>query len=87
LTLRQTAVPEKLLGRVNSVYNTFAMGGFALGSLAGGLLARRFGLTAPFWIAAAVLAVVAMLAWRLFTAGHLTTSSHTPETEPSPAPD
>ncbi len=38
VTLRQTAVPEHLLGRVNSVYYTFAMGGFALGSLAGGLL-------------------------------------------------
>jgi len=72
VTLRQTAVPEHLLGRVNSVYYTFAMGGFALGSVAGGLLARQFGLTAPFWVAAAAIAVVAMLAWRLFTPGHLT---------------
>jgi MFS family permease len=72
VTLRQTAVPEHLRGRVNSVYYTFAMGGFALGSLAGGLLARGFGLTAPFWVAAAAVAVVAMLAWRLFTPGHLT---------------
>jgi MFS family permease len=75
VTLRQTAVPEHLLGRVNSVYYTFAMGGFALGSLAGGLLARQFGLTAPFWVAAAAVAVVAMLAWRLFTPGHLTTEA------------
>jgi MFS family permease len=73
VTLRQTAVPEQLLGRVNSVYYTFAIGGFAAGSLAGGLLARGFGLTAPFWVAAAAVAVVAMLAWRLFTPGHLTT--------------
>jgi MFS family permease len=75
VTLRQTAVPEHLLGRVNSVYYTFAMGGFALGSVAGGLLARQFGLTAPFWVAAAAIAVVAMLAWRLFTPGHLTTQA------------
>ena len=73
VTLRQTAIPGHLLGRVNSVYYTFAMGGFAVGSLAGGLLARDFGLTAPFWVAAAAIAVVAVLAWRLFTPGHLTT--------------
>jgi MFS family permease len=72
VTLRQKAVPEQLLGRVNSVYDTFAVGGFAVGSLAGGLLARGFGLTAPFWVAAAAVAVVAMLAWRLFTPGRLT---------------
>lgn len=73
VTLRQTAVPQQLLGRVNSVYYTFSMGGFALGSLTGGLLARGFGLTAPFWVAAAAIAVIAMLAWRLFTPTHLTT--------------
>jgi Na+/melibiose symporter-like transporter len=77
VTLRQTAVPRHLIGRVNSVYYTFAMGGFALGSLAGGLLAREFGLTAPFWVAAAAVAVVAMLAWRLFTPGRLTTEAAT----------
>jgi MFS family permease len=71
VTLRQTAVPPQMLGRVNSVYYTFAVGGFAIGSLAGGLLARGFGLTAPFWVAAAAVAVVAMLAWRLFTPGRL----------------
>jgi MFS family permease len=72
VTLRQTAVPEHLRGRVNSVYSTFEMGGFALGSLVGGLVAREFGLTAPFWAGAVTMAVVAMLAWRLFTTDHLT---------------
>lgn len=72
VTLRQTAVPGKLLGRVNAVYYTFAVGGFAVGSLTGGLLARGFGLTAPFWVAAVAVAVLAMLAWRLFTPGRLT---------------
>jgi Na+/melibiose symporter-like transporter len=75
VTLRQTAVPTHLLGRVNSVYYTFSMGGFALGSLTGGLLARELGLTAPFWAAAAAVAVVAMLAWHLFTPGQLTTKA------------
>jgi predicted MFS family arabinose efflux permease len=72
VTLRQRVVPEPLYGRVNSVYGTFAIGGFALGSLMGGLLARGFGLTAPFWVAAVAVAVVAMLAWRLLTPSHLT---------------
>lgn len=75
VTLRQTAVPGQLLGRVNSVYYTFSMGGFALGGLTGGLLARGFGLTAPFWVAAAAVAVVAMAAWRLFTPSRLTTEA------------
>jgi MFS family permease len=72
VTLRQKAVPEELYGRVNSVYYTFAMGGFAVGSLMGGLLARGFGLAAPFWVAGAAVAVLATLAWRLFTPDHLT---------------
>lgn len=75
VTLRQKVVPKQLLGRVNSVYNTFSFGGFALGSLVGGLLAREFGLTAPFWVAAVAVAVVAILAWHLFTPGRLTTEA------------
>jgi MFS family permease len=75
VTLRQTAVPAELRGRVNSVYYTFSVGGFALGSLTGGLLARGFGLTAPFWVAAAAVAVVAILALRLFTPGRLATEA------------
>jgi MFS family permease len=75
VTLRQTAVPEELRGRVNSVYYTFSVGGFALGSLTGGLLARGFGLTAPFWVAGAAVAVVAILALRLFTPGRLATEA------------
>jgi MFS family permease len=84
VTLRQTAVPEQLRGRVNSVYYAFSMGGFALGSVAGGLLARGFGLAAPFWVAAVAVAVVAMLAWRLFTPGHLTAEPATSASRAGP---
>ena len=73
ITLRQTAVPEQMRGRINSVYYTFAIGGFAIGSLMGGLLGREFGLAAPFWVAAAVIAVLAVLAWRVFTSDQFTT--------------
>jgi predicted MFS family arabinose efflux permease len=62
-TLRQRAVPDHLLGRVTSVYSLIDLGGAALGSLAGGLLAHALGLTAPFLIAAALMVLVTMAAW------------------------
>ena len=64
VTLRQQVVPHNLLGRVGSVYYLLDVGGAALGSLLGGLLARTWGLTTPFWIAAAVMAMIATAAWR-----------------------
>ena len=64
VTLRQRVVPHNLLGRVGSVYSLLDLGGAALGSLLGGTLARTWGLTTPFWIAAAVMALIATAAWR-----------------------
>lgn len=64
VTLRQRVVPAHLLGRVGSVYSLLDLGGAALGSLLGGLLASAWGLTTPFWIAAAVLALITVTAWR-----------------------
>lgn len=73
MTLRQRAVPARLLGRANSVYYLFGIGGSALGALQGGLVARAFGITAPFWLALAVMAVFTPAAWRLFGRASLTT--------------
>jgi MFS family permease len=64
VTLRQRVVPHTLLGRVGSVYALLDLGGAALGSLLGGALARTWGLTTPFWIAAAVMALITTAAWR-----------------------
>lgn len=64
VTLRQRVVPAHLLGRVGSVYSLLDLGGAALGSLLGGLLAGAWGLTTPFWAAAVVLALIAVIAWR-----------------------
>ena len=58
--LRQVLVPDELLGRVTSVYRLLGVGSGAFGALIGGLLARELGLAAPFWFAAAVMAVVAV---------------------------
>jgi len=63
-TLRQRITPAPLLGRVTSSYALLDLGGAALGSLLGGLLAHTWGITAPFWIAAAVMTVIITAAWR-----------------------
>jgi MFS family permease len=62
-TLIQRSVPGHLLGRVTSVYALIQTGGAALGSLLGGVLAHGLGLTAPFWIAAAVMTLTTVAAW------------------------
>ena len=67
LSIRQRVVPARLLGRVNSVYYLFSIGGAALGALSGGLVARSFGITAPFWAAFGLMAGLTVVAWRLFT--------------------
>jgi MFS family permease len=69
VSLRQELVPSRLLGRVNSGYAVLAYGGTAVGALAGGLLARRFGLTAPFWCSFAAMALLCLAAWPILSTG------------------
>ena len=63
-TARQRATPSELLGRVGSVYQLASVGGSVIGALLGGIVAARFGLLAPFWLASALVAVMTVLAWR-----------------------
>jgi MFS family permease len=65
-SLRQSIVPDRLLGRVNSAHRFLAWGAIPLGALLGGLLGRSFGLRVPFLVAAAVLAVVGFAAAVMF---------------------
>ena len=58
VSLRQSIIPERLFGRVNSVYRLLGWGGMSLGALAGGILASAFGLTAPMWFGAVVMATM-----------------------------
>ncbi|HEX3088062.1 MAG TPA: MFS transporter [Ilumatobacteraceae bacterium] len=53
VSLRQRIVPVNLFGRVNSVYRWLVWGSISIGSAFGGLVAREFGLRAPFFIGAA----------------------------------
>ncbi|MEX0699989.1 MAG: MFS transporter [Acidimicrobiia bacterium] len=62
VSLRQAIIPDRLLGRVNSVYRFFGWGMMPIGIFLGGLLVemveglsnREMGLRAPFFAAAAL---------------------------------
>lgn len=64
--VRQRAVPDALLGRVGGVYRVAVMGGLVIGTPIGGLLARQFGITAPFWFGFAGSALLVAILWRRF---------------------
>ncbi|QNG37518.1 MFS transporter [Geodermatophilaceae bacterium NBWT11] len=64
ITIRQRAVPRHLQGRVGSVNMVGTTGGLVIGSLLGGVLAQRYGVTAPFWFAFVGSAVFVVAIWR-----------------------
>jgi MFS family permease len=64
--VRQRAVPDELLGRVGGVYRVAVMGGLVIGTPIGGLLARNFGIAAPFWFGFVGSALLVILLWRQF---------------------
>lgn len=77
VSLRQTLVPDHMLGRVNSVYRFFGWGTMSIGTLLGGLMVtlaeplvgREWALRMPFLLAAALsLAVLVYAAPRLTVA-------------------
>ena len=64
--VRQRAVPDAVLGRVTGVYRVAIVGGLVIGTPIGGLLATKFGITAPFWFAFAGSAILVVVLWRQF---------------------
>jgi predicted MFS family arabinose efflux permease len=64
--VRQRAVPDELLGRVTGVYRVAIVGGMVIGTPLGGVLARTFGITAPFWFGFIGSALLVALMWRQF---------------------
>jgi len=64
--VRQRAVPDELLGRVTGVYTVGVIGGIVIGTPIGGLLARSFGITAPFWFGFIGSALLVVVLWRQF---------------------
>src|SRR5690606_31873300 len=69
LSVRQRLIPDALLGRVTSASRMFSYGAMPLGALAGGFVAKHFGLVAPWVLGGALslcvtlLALPAMLRW------------------------
>ena len=64
ITVRQRAVPSELLGRVGAVNLMGVYGGLVVGAAIGGVLAQRWGVTAPFWFGFVGSAVFVVLIWR-----------------------
>jgi MFS family permease len=80
VVVRQRAVPDALLGRVTGVYTVGVFGGIVVGTPIGGLLARTFGITAPFWFGFVGSALLVAVLWREFD--HIVHAGDRP-----PAPD
>ena len=65
ITLRQTIVPDELLGRVTSSYMLISLGGLSLGAVTGGALGAAVGLHETVLLAAAGLSLSWL--WLLFS--------------------
>jgi MFS family permease len=65
-SLRQRLTPPEMLGRVASTGLFISAGGNCAGALLGGLVAARFGITAPYWAGFVVAALVSAATWRVF---------------------
>jgi MFS family permease len=65
-SLRQRLTPPEMVGRVGSTTLFISAGGNCLGALLGGVIASRFGLSAPYWIGFVVAIGVSAATWRVF---------------------
>jgi len=61
-SLRQSLLPDQLIGRVISAYRLISMGTGPLGAILGGVLGRMLGLRAPFLLTGLILVPMAFLA-------------------------
>jgi MFS family permease len=65
-SLLQRLTPPAMMGRAGSTYLFLATAGNAFGALLGGVVAARFGLTAPYWIGFVVAVAVTAATWPVF---------------------
>lgn len=66
-TVRQEITPDRLRGRVESVYRLLEHGAAAPGAILGGVLAATLGLAAPFWIGAIAAAAIIPFVWSSYS--------------------
>ncbi|CCH18228.1 MFS transporter [Micromonospora lupini] len=86
-SLRQRLTPPHLQGRVASTTMFVAAGGNCVGALLGGLLAARFGITAPYWVGLVVAIGVSAATWRVFNRDAVARAyADEPPVEQRPAP-
>jgi MFS family permease len=79
VSLRQAVIPDRLLGRVNSVYRLIGWGSMPIGAAIGGALValisagagREAGLRGPFLIAGTLNLVLMAVAWRMLTTARI----------------
>lgn len=64
-TIRQRITPTRLLGRMNGVFRFVSWGVVPFGAALGGVLARWFTLTTPFYIAGLAMVPIALFGRRL----------------------
>ena len=67
VTVQQRLTPDRLRGRVQSVFGLIGSGMAAPGALLGGVMAAQLGLTAPFWFSAVVGAMLLPVVWREYS--------------------
>ncbi len=79
-SIRHRAVPTDFQGRVGSVYMMGVHGGIVVGAGIGGLIARAWGVTGPFWFAFVGSALILAVIWPA-----LTNIAHADEHAPAPA--
>jgi predicted MFS family arabinose efflux permease len=89
-SLRQRLTPPEMYGRVGSTNLFIAAGGNCVGAVLGGVVASKFGLTAPYWVAFVVAVLVAATTWRVFNRADValayeSASPVVPEVEPADA--
>lgn len=63
-TVRMRVVPAELQGRVGGLYYVGLFGGIVAGQALGGVIARIWGITGPFWFGFVGSAVLLALLWR-----------------------
>jgi predicted MFS family arabinose efflux permease len=63
-TVRMRSVPLELQGRVSSLYMIGVFGGLIIGQGIGGVVARIWGVTGPFWFGFGGSAIILALIWR-----------------------
>jgi MFS family permease len=82
-SLRQRLTPPEMLGRVTSATLFLGAGGNCLGALLGGVVASRFGITAPYWVGFVVAVGVSVATWRVFSRPVVAAAY----ADPTPTPD